>query len=102
MGAGPRADDASNVVVGSIIKSNEVCNRMGLDTISAGGVISWAMECFSRGILTLEDTDGIDLSWGNHVGIIAALEKPAVRGVGSTATLEADLRPRDRVGLVDP
>jgi aldehyde:ferredoxin oxidoreductase len=61
--------------VGSIIKSNEICNRMGLDTISAGGVISWAMECYNRGILTRDDTDGVDLTWGNHAGIVAALEK---------------------------
>jgi aldehyde:ferredoxin oxidoreductase len=61
--------------VGSVVKINEICNRMGLDTISAGGVISWAMDCFNRGILTLQDTDGIDLTWGNHAGIVAATER---------------------------
>jgi aldehyde:ferredoxin oxidoreductase len=65
--------------VGSIVKSNEICNRMGLDTISAGGVITWAMECFNRGILTLEDTEGVDLTWGNHTGIVGALNKLARR-----------------------
>jgi aldehyde:ferredoxin oxidoreductase len=65
--------------VGSIVKSNEICNRMGLDTISAAGVISWAMDCYNRGILTSDDTDGIDLTWGNYAGIVAALEKLATR-----------------------
>ncbi len=33
------------------------------------------MECYNRGILTDDDTEGIDLTWGNHAGIVAALEK---------------------------
>ncbi len=46
--------------VESIIKLNEICNRAGLDTISAGATIAFAVECFENGILTTADTDGID------------------------------------------
>ncbi len=44
---------------------SNLCNIMGLDTISTGSVIAFAMELFQRGILTLEDTNGIELAWGN-------------------------------------
>ena len=67
----------------SIIKANEICNRSGLDTISAGATIAFAVECFENGILTTADTDGIDLHWGNADGIIAMTEKLARReGLG--------------------
>jgi len=42
-----------------------LCNRLGLDTVSTGGVIAFAMDLYDRGILTLEDTGGINLTWGN-------------------------------------
>ena len=53
----------------AISHGNEICNRWGLDTISTGVNIAFAMECTERGILSREDTDGIDLSfrqWGRH------------------------------------
>jgi aldehyde:ferredoxin oxidoreductase len=59
----------------SIIKMTDMCNRNGLDTISAGNVIAFAMECFEHGILTTTDTDGIDLNWGNSEAMIALLER---------------------------
>ena len=63
----------------SIIKANDICNRYGLDTISAGTAIAFAIECYENGIITKEDTDGIELTWGNHKAIIAMLEKLAER-----------------------
>ncbi|MGE3908558.1 MAG: aldehyde ferredoxin oxidoreductase family protein [Chloroflexota bacterium] len=59
----------------SLVLANELCNRYGLDTISAGCTIAFAMDCYNRGILTKEDTDGIELTWGNHEAIIAMLHK---------------------------
>jgi len=59
----------------SIIKMNDMCNRSGLDTISAGTAIAFAMECFEHGIITRSDTDGIDLKWGSAEAMIAMLEK---------------------------
>jgi aldehyde:ferredoxin oxidoreductase len=59
----------------SIIKLNDMCNRSGLDTMSAGSVIAFAMECYENGIITQEDTDGIDLTWGDPAAMIAILQK---------------------------
>jgi aldehyde:ferredoxin oxidoreductase len=67
----------------AIIMANEICNRAGLDTISAGATIAFAMECYEHGIITKVDTDGIDLAWGNHAAIVAMTEKMAKReGLG--------------------
>ncbi len=49
---------------------NHICNSYGLDTISGGSVIAFAIECYENGILTKEDTDGIELTWGNHRAIV--------------------------------
>jgi aldehyde:ferredoxin oxidoreductase len=59
----------------SVVKLNDMCNRSGLDTISAGTVIAFAMECFEKGIISKADTDGIELKWGDVKAIIAMLDK---------------------------
>ncbi len=59
----------------SIIKLNDMCNRSGLDTISAGTVIAFAMECYENGIISKVDTDGIDLTWGNAEAMVAMIDK---------------------------
>jgi aldehyde:ferredoxin oxidoreductase len=51
------------------------CNRYGLDTISAGAVIAFAMECYEKGLITREDTGGIDLTWGNHRAMMELLKR---------------------------
>ena len=63
----------------SIIKANDICNRYGLDTISAGATIAFAIECYENGIITKADTDGIEMTWGNHKAIVAMTEKLAKR-----------------------
>ncbi len=70
----------------SIIKVNDICNRYGLDTISAGATISFAIECYENGIITKKDTDGIEMTWGNHKSIVAMTEKLA-KGEGFGAIL---------------
>jgi len=62
-----------------IIYANELCNRYGLDTISTGDTIAFAMECYEKGILTKEDTDGIELVWGNGDALIEMIKKIAYR-----------------------
>ena len=67
----------------SIIYANELCNLYGFDTISAGGVVSFAIECYENGILTNKDTDGLELTWGNADAIISLLNKMGRReGIG--------------------
>ncbi len=68
----------------SIFAMNDMLNRAGMDTISAGGTIAFAMECWERGLLTDRDTGGIDLSWGNSTGMVALLDKMIQReGIGA-------------------
>lgn len=61
--------------INSLHYANHLCNQYGLDTIAAGATIAFAMECYENGLITKEDTDGIDLRWGNAEAIIAALHK---------------------------
>jgi len=63
----------------SIVMLNDICSRYGLDTISAGCVMAFAIENFENGIITAKDTDGIELRWGNHKAIVAMMEKMAKR-----------------------
>jgi len=70
--------------VHAALKANERCNVLGMDTISAGSVISWLMECKQRGVLPPEYEDGLDLSWGNPETVLLLIEKIARReGVGN-------------------
>ena len=76
----------SQVGVGSIeavVHANQLCNDLGMDTISAGVCIGYAMELFEKGYLTLEDTGGIDLKFGNDEALMEVIEKIAYReGIG--------------------
>lgn len=65
----------------SIIKLNDICNRNGIDTISVGSTVAFAIECFENGIINTKDTDGIELTWGNHKAIVAMTER-IVEGKG--------------------
>ncbi len=59
----------------AISKANELCNRYGLDTISTGSIIAFAMEAYEKGILTRKDTDGVDLVWGNGEALVEMVHK---------------------------
>jgi aldehyde:ferredoxin oxidoreductase len=62
---------------------NELLNRGGLDSISTGSVVAFAIECFENGILTKSDTDGLELRWGNWQAIVALVKKIIQRdGIG--------------------
>ncbi|MFX1519664.1 MAG: aldehyde ferredoxin oxidoreductase family protein [Promethearchaeota archaeon] len=63
----------------SIAKLNDMCDRLGLDTISTGSVIAFAMECYERGLITKKDTDGIELTWGNDEAMIQLVNKIAMK-----------------------
>jgi len=66
-----------------IIEANRLCNEAGLDTISTGVIISFAMECFEAGILKQSDLDGINLSWGNGKAICELISKISnAEGIG--------------------
>ncbi len=52
-----------------VYELNETLNRAGMDSISAGGAVAFAMECYEKGLITKEDTGGIELVWGNAAAI---------------------------------
>ncbi|AYO29204.1 hypothetical protein D2962_00060 [Biomaibacter acetigenes] len=54
----------------SIIAANDICNRYGIDTISTGAAVAFAIECYENGLLTDEDTGGLKLAWGDHASIV--------------------------------
>jgi aldehyde:ferredoxin oxidoreductase len=59
-----------NSDLGSIVQATDICNKYGLDTISAGCTIAFAMECYENGIINRDDTKGLDLAWGNSETIV--------------------------------
>ncbi len=82
----------------SVMKAIELCNKYAMDTMSTGGVIAFAMECYENGILTKEDTDGIDLTWGNPDAVVQLVEKIAKReGIGDLLA-EGSRRVAEKLG----
>jgi aldehyde:ferredoxin oxidoreductase len=71
--------NCGNTSVPSIEMASHICNAYGMDTISAGTIIAFAMECYENGIITKKDTDGIEMTWGNHRALVAMTEKIAKR-----------------------
>lgn len=63
----------------AISKANELCNKYGMDTISCGATIAWAMECFEEELITIEDTGGIELRYGNAEAMVKMVEMVAKR-----------------------
>ncbi len=66
-----------------IIAADRLCDEYGMDTISCGGVIGFAMECFEKGLISKDETGGMDLSFGNGEALIALIHLIAKRqGLG--------------------
>ena len=63
----------------AVTKANALCNRYGMDTIELGGLLGWAFECYEKGLITKEDTDGVELKWGNGEALVKMTEKVAKR-----------------------
>jgi len=82
----------------AVSKGHELCNAYGVDTISAGVSISFAMECFEQGLLTTEDTDGLDLSFGNAEAMVTMVEKIAHREGFGDFVAEGCKRMSEKIG----
>ncbi len=63
----------------TIAYANELCNRLGMDTVSTGGVIAFAMEAFEKGLIPLDLHKGLDLSWGKKSSMVAMIKQIARR-----------------------
>jgi aldehyde:ferredoxin oxidoreductase len=82
----------------AVCKSNEACNRLGMDTISAGATLAWAMEAWEKGILTAEDTGGVEIKFHDADGVITLLDMIARReGIGDKLA-EGSLRMSQELG----
>lgn len=69
--------------IDAVIAADRLCDELGVDTMSAGVAVGFAMELFERGILTKEDTDGVELRFGNDEAMMELLLKIAYRrGLG--------------------
>ena len=82
----------------SIIKANHLCNQYGLDTISAGSTIAFAIDLFERGIIDRRDTDGLELRWANHEAIIELLEKIGRREGFGDILADGTRRAAEKIG----
>jgi aldehyde:ferredoxin oxidoreductase len=66
----------------AVAYAGHLCNLYSMDTISTGGVLAWAFESYEKGILTKEDTYGLELTWGNAAAIVEMVRKIALREDG--------------------
>ena len=67
-----------------VIRAAAICDDLGMDTISTGATVAWAMDCYEQGLLTSEDTGGLDLKFGNGEALLQALEAVGHRrGIGN-------------------
>lgn len=82
----------------AMIRYNEICNRTGLDTISAGGAIAFAIECLENGLISKKDVDGLDLTWGNAEAALKLTEKIARREGFGDVLADGVMRAAQKVG----
>ena len=84
----------------AMVKANEICNAYSLDVISAGNTVSFAMECFEKGLLTLEDTGGLELRLRQRPGAgeVRASSSPSGRASGPCSRRAPPGGSQDRPG----
>lgn len=81
----------------SILKSNDLCNRYGLDTISTGGTIAFAMECYENGLVNQEDI-GFPLSWGDGQAALQLVEQMAYRRGFGAVLADGSMQAAKKIG----
>lgn len=84
--------------VDAVIAADRLCDELGLDTMSAGVAVGFAMELFEKGLLSAEETGGLELTWGNDRAMLELLRQMAFReGLGDTLT-EGVKRAAEKIG----
>ncbi len=82
----------------AIAKANELCNAYGLDTISTGMTVSFAMECFENGLLNTQDSGGLALNFGNGAAMVELTRQICERrGLGDLLA-QGPTRAADKIG----
>jgi aldehyde:ferredoxin oxidoreductase len=82
----------------SIFYLNELLNRAGMDTISAGATVAFAIECYESGVITRHDTGGLELTWGNSTAIVELVRAMIRReGIGDILA-DGSRKAAERIG----
>jgi len=88
-GKGPEYESYAMMGMDTMVKdikavayAGELANKYGMDTISIGAVIAWAMESYEKGVITKADTYGLDLTWGNAEALVEIVKKIGERAEG--------------------
>jgi aldehyde:ferredoxin oxidoreductase len=76
----------------------ELCDRLGLDSLACGNAVAFAMECFEKGIITRDDTEGLELKFGNHDAAYQIIEKIAKRQGFGALLADGALWAAERIG----
>ena len=87
-----------NSNLSAIIKANELCNRLGLDTYSTGGVLGFVFELYQRGFLNKKETDGLELNWGDYKVQLELIKRIAYREGFGDLLAEGVKRITERLG----
>jgi aldehyde:ferredoxin oxidoreductase len=87
-----------NPSIESVAKINEICNSYGIDTITAGSTMAFAIECFENGLITAEDTGGIELRWGATDAIVQMAELMGKREGFGAVLAEGSARAAEHIG----
>ena len=82
----------------SLFTINDLCNRAGIDTISTGGTIAFAIECYENGIIDKNDTNGLNLAWGNHSAIVELVKKIIGREGFGDLLADGSKRASEKIG----
>ena len=82
----------------ALVKINELCNKLGFDTIGAGCTAAFAVECYENGLINKEDTGGLELNWGNDEALVGLVTKMAYRQDIGDLLADGTWRASEKIG----
>lgn len=82
----------------AVTYANQLCNEYGVDTISCGATLSWAMDCYANGVFSAAEMDGIELEFGDADAMIAMLKKTLNREGFGDYLADGSAKAADRLG----
>jgi aldehyde:ferredoxin oxidoreductase len=88
----------ANTDLASLVAADALCDKLGIDTVSTGNTIGFACELFEKGVITAGDSDGLDLTWGNHADMLKLVEKIGRREGFGELLGEGTKRAAERIG----
>ena len=80
------------------LKANDLCNQLGIDILSTVGCIGWAMELYENGLLSKEETGGLELNWGNPEAVLTLIHQIANREGFGDILADGSVRAAEKLG----